>query len=370
MGLNRKLNSEGIRHANADSKTHAIHVLERQKRRGVNWIAEDAQVDNPANEFRLRSDGLGLGNGIYFTGFGADEKPAEGREFENHLSAVNWARRWNFAQMKRGDKIATVRRKRASPACREMVVNLSPWQMHFLNDELRRWEAMGVSAPKRKEMLLAFLEPLRAAVVSDFADATGLDVPGSYLHLDSTRVHVGVIYSQIGADNKVLAKNPQCIGAFTVASHRAAQVGVQPGNAWLADNLKRFAERNGEEAEPVDSRMHRILDEQFCKQVGQMAKVDPTAPKRYEQAKEYYRTWKAKRRHEAVIGSASAQRIGWSVLQMAMPLFPPQLRTAISICRTAVQAFRVLSVALDAMNANAGESTPNPQISKAITQPH
>lgn len=369
MGLNRKLDAEGVRHANADSKTHALHVLGRQKRRDVNWIAEDAQAENPANEFRLRSDGLGLGNGIYYVGFGTSERPAEGKEFERHLSAINWDRRFQFAQMKRGDKVATVRRKRTSPACREMVVNLSPWQMQFINDELQRWEVMGVSVEKRKEMLLAFLEPLRAAVVSDFAASTGLDVPGSYLHLDSTRVHVGVIYSVVGADNKMLGKNPPCIGAYTVASCRAAQVGVQPSNAWLANNLKRFGERHGVDAEPVDLRVHRILDEQFTRQVDQMAKVDPTASKRYEQAKEYYRNWKAKRRHEVVMRSATAQRIGWSVLQMAMPLFPPQVRTAISICRTAVQAFRVLSVAIEAAQSSARDTAPAPQISKVLAQP-
>ena len=278
---------------------------------------------------------------------------------------MNWSRRWNFAAMKRGEKVATVRRKRSSPACREMVINMSPWQMTMLNGELQRWEEMGIPADKRKEMLLAFLEPMRSAVVSDFSASTGMDVPGSYVHLDSTRVHFGVIYTPVGADNKMLGKNPPCVGAFTVASCRAAQVGVQPGNAWLADNLKRFGERHGD-VEPADLRMHRILDEQFDKQIGQMAAVDPTAPKRYQKAKEHYRAWKAKRRHDVVMRSAMAQRIGWNVLQMSMPLLPPQVRSAISICRTAVQAFRVLSIALDAVQSTSKDAIPAPQISKVL----
>jgi hypothetical protein len=328
------------------------------------------QPDNPASEFSLRSAGLELGNGIYFVGFGANEKPAEGKEFEDHLSAVNWKRSWNYAQMKRGDKISTVRRKRTSPACREMVINMSPWQMVMLNGELQRWEEMGIHPEKRKEMLLAFLEPLRSAVVSDFAASTGMDVLGTYIHLDSTRVHCAVIFTSVGADNKMLGKNPPCIGAYTVASCRAAQVGVQPSNAWLADNLKRFEERHGVGVEPADLRAHRILDEQFDKLIAGMAKVDPTAAKRYEKAKEHYRAWKAKRRHDVVMRSATAQRIGWDVLQMAMPLFPPQVRTAISICRSAIQAFRVLSVALAACKADARESAPSPQLSKVINPQH
>jgi hypothetical protein len=369
MGLQRKLNSEGIRHSNADSLTHANHVRERSKRRGVDWYAEDVQGENPAAEFGLRSDGLGLGNGVYFVDVGANEKPASGKDFEAHLAAVNWARRWNFAAMKRGDKVATVRRKRTSPACREMVINMAPWQMTMLNGELQRWEEMGIPPEKRKEMLLAFLEPLRSAVVSDFAASTGMDVLGSYIHLDSTRVHFGVIHTPVGVDNKLLGKNPPCIGAYTVASCRAAQVGVQPSNAWLADNLKRFEERHGAGVEPADLRMHRILDEQFDKMVAGMSKVDPTAPQRYQKAKEHYRAWKAKRRHDVVMRSATAQRIGWDVLQMAMPLFPPQVRAAIGICRTAVQAFRVLSAAVEAGKTNSEESAPTPQISKVLVKP-
>lgn len=372
MGLQRKLNSEGIKHSNADSLTHLRHVRERSKRRGhgVDWYADDVQPDNPAAEFRLRSEGLELTNGMYFVGVGKTEKQVDGKVFENHLSAVNWSRRWNFASMKRGDKVATVRRKRTSPACREMVINMSPWQMTMLNGELQRWEEMGIHPEKRKEMLLAFLEPLRSAVVSDFAASTGMDVPASYIHLDSTRVHFGVIFTSISADNKMLGKNPPCIGAYTVASCRAAQVGVQPSNAWLTDNLKRFGERHGVGVEPTDLRMHRILDEQFDKLIAGMATVDPTAAKRYEKAKEHYRAWKAKRRNDVVMRSATAQRIGWDVLQMTMPLFPPQVRTALSVCRTAVQAFRVLSVALNAVKTDAGESTPSPQISKVINHPN
>ncbi len=372
MGLQRKLNSEGIRHSNADSATHLSHVRERSKRRGrgVDWYADDVQPDNPAAEFRLRSEGLELSNGMYFVGVGVNEKPASGKDFENHLAAVNWSRRWNFATMKRGDKVATVRRKRTSPACREMVVNMSPWQMTMLNGELQRWEEMGIPPEKRKEMLLAFLEPLRSAVVSDFAASTGMDVPGSYIHLDSTRVHFGVIHTPVGVDNKMLGKNPPCIGAYTVASCRAAQVGVPSSNAWLADNLKRFGERHGVGVEPADLRMHRILDEQFDKLIAGMATVDPTAPQRYQKAKEHYSAWKAKRRHDVVMRSATAQRIGWDVLQISMPLFPPQVRAAISICRTAVQAFRVLSVAVQAVQSKAKDSAPAPQISKVLVQPN
>jgi len=91
MGLSRHLDSGGIAHANADSQTHARHVRQRSAQRALSWLPE-AVEDNPAQEFRLKTDGLNLGQGAYWTGFGDAESSVSGQVFQDHCNAINWAR--------------------------------------------------------------------------------------------------------------------------------------------------------------------------------------------------------------------------------------------------------------------------------------
>jgi len=336
----------------------------------VEWIADAVPPENPSAEFALQADGLALGNGRYFVGSGDSEKQVEGAEFERHLSSVNWDRRWNYAAMKRGEKVCKVRRKRTTPACGEIVTNLAPWQMQFLNGELRRWEQAEIPKEKRAEMLLAFLAPLRSAVVAEFASATGLEIPASYLHFDSNKVHAGVIYSHINKDNQLVGvKYLRTIGPWSVAVSRATELGAaDPADGRLRDNLERFAKRHGADTEPLDLRLHRVLDREFEKLV---AGMDDDAGHRYEEAKEYYKTWKTKNRREAAFRSSSSQRIAWQTVRLLTPLFPPPVRAAVSLARTAVQVFRVLSVALDAASdSSSSGSSPQknrqPEIEKIL----
>ena len=364
MSLRRQLNSAGIAHSNADSKLHDDHVKQRKQAREISWIPEPAP-ENPAEEFKLQVGDMPLGKGFYFTGIGNSETPVDGATFEKHLSAINWERRWNYASMKRGEKVSMVRRKRTSPACGEFVVNLSPWEMTFLNGELKRWEVAGLSPEKRKEMLEAFLTPLRKTVVEEFYKYTDWEVVGSYLHLDSNKIHVGVIHSRVNAENK-LTGSPylKTIGPWSCAQNRISEVGASdPADTRLKQNLERFSSRHGKDVQPLDMKLHGQLDREFEKLVKVM---DEDAGKRYEAAKEHYREWKKKARRDAVTRSPSSQKIAMGVLRHLLPLLPPQVRAAVLISRTALQAFGVVNAALDAINHPPQTQQPTNEIHKIL----
>ncbi len=363
MSLRRKLSLEGIAHSNADSATHARHVRQRRQQREVEWIPEVISGDNPAAEFRLQAGDLSIGKGLYFVGSGESEKQVAGPDFERHLAAINWERRWNYAPMRRGDKVCTVRRQRKSPACGEIVTNLSPWEMNFLNGELARWEKAGIPSDQRKDMLFSFLSSLRTEVVNEFVAATRFEVPGSYAHLDSNKVHFGIINTRVTGKNEFVEGSDRylrTIGPWSVSMARIAGLGAaDPADNRLRQNLERFGERHGSGVEPLDMRLHRVMDLKFDELV---AGMDADAGKRYEAAKQYYRDWKVKARRESAMRSPGSQRIAWEVLRTVTPLFPPQVRAAIGIARTALQAFQVVTAAIDAMSP----PPPPPQKSKTL----
>ena len=364
MSLRRQLNADGIAHSNADSKLHGDHVKQRKQAREISWIPEPAS-ENPAEEFKLQVGDMPLGKGFYFTGFENTETPVDGAIFEKHLSAINWQRRWNYASMKRGEKTSMVRRKRTTPACGEFIVNLSPWEMTFLNGELKRWEVAGLPPEKRKEMLEAFLSPLRESVVKEFSDSTGWEVVGSYLHLDSNKVHVGVIHSRVNAENK-LSGSPylKTIGPWSCAQHRISEVGASdPADNRLKQNLEKFSKRHGDKVQPLDMKLHGLLDREFEKLVMVM---DEEAEQRYEASKEHYREWKKKARRDAVTRSPASEKIAMGVLRYLLPLLPPQVRAAVLISRTALQAFGVVNAALDAINPPPQTQQPTNEIHKIL----
>ncbi|MEI6714252.1 MAG: hypothetical protein WCO60_10900 [Verrucomicrobiota bacterium] len=363
MGLRRSLNADGIRHANADSATHARHVRERREKRMVEWIPEAASETNPSEIFKLRADDLGLGKGLYFVGVGCEELEATGPEFEKHLSSVNWNRRWNYAQMKRGEKVSTVRRKRSQPAVNENVTNLSPWQMTFINRQLEVWENAGVVPEERKELLFAWLEPLRQVVVEEFQKDTGWDVLGSYIHLDSNKIHFGVIYSRVGVDNTLVGKK-YCpsVGPWSVAQVRVHALGAgDPADTRLRQNLEKFRARHGQDTIPLDVRLHSVVDAKFEEQVSELTDGET----RFAEAKQHYREWKTKARRDSVVRSPGAERIGWEVLRLVSPLFPPPVQATIRLARTAYQAFQVVSTALDSISTI---TQPQPTKTHEITK--
>lgn len=368
MSLSRHLNHEGVKHADADSATHAKHVRQRRKMSGVEWYAEEVETENAALVFKLKADGLNLGQGAYWIGVDITEKSAHGKEFQAHCNSINWERRSNHAEMTRKGKKCKVRRKRNTPACEEFVVNFAPWQMRFINGELARWEAAGISAEKRKEMLLALVDEIRRDVVADFKTRTGRDCVASYAHFDSNKIHIGIVHSRVGPDNNLVGeKRLGTVGPWSTAQNRIAKLGlVDAGDSRLAENLEKFRSRFGVDRQPLDIALHDLMDEKFTKMVDEMG---ADAVKRYDASKDYYKEWKLKNRREAAFRTAGSQRIAWHTLRLISPLLPPQLRAALSIARTCVQAFQVVGVALDAISSQSAsqpQKQPQPQLSKLL----
>lgn len=358
MSLRRHLNAEGVKHADADSLTHSRHQRQRQEQRALEWIPESA-AENPAQEFKLNADELSLSQGLYCIGYGAEELHASGEAFQAHCNSVNWSRRWNSAPMKRGDKMSTVRRKRSSPACEELVVNLSPWQMKFINRELELWKEAGLSPEERRPLLLGWIQELRKDVVKEFKEATGRDVIGSYIHLDSNKVHLGVIHSRVGADNSLVGeKSLGTVGPWSTAQNRISKLGLlDAGDKRLQENLEKFGSRFGSRV-PLDIRLHDTLDARFDELV---ARLGQDAGKRYEASIEYYRSWKIKTRREAVNHSPASQRVVFQTLRLVAPLLPAPIRSALALSRTATQAISVIGTAVDALGPSLSSPTHHPQ---------
>lgn len=369
MSLSRHLNREGISHADADSAVHRRHVRQRTKLKKLEWVGEPV-VESDAAEFRLKTEGLSLTKGLYWVGFGETEKSASGPEFQDHCAAINWKRSWNFAQMTRGAKQSQVRRKRSAPAAEEFVINLSPLQMRFINLELARWEEAGIPPEKRKEMLTTMLDEIRCDLVAEFKTASSRDVVASYIHLDSSKIHFGIIQSRVGPENQLVGEaRLGTVGPWSVGQSRLAKLGmVEAGDGRLDENLERFHKRFGEDRVPLDLRLHDHLDERFSKLV---TKMGEDAEKRLETATEYYRSWKIKNRRDAALRSPSSQRVALQTVRLITPLLPPQVRTALSVVRTAVQVFQILGTALDAASSSSSSSsspqkTRNPEITKIL----
>ena len=368
MSLSRHLNKDGIGHADADSATHAKHVRQRRQMNGVEWFAEEVATENSAVEFKLKSADLNLGQGAYWVGAGDTEKSAQGVEFQAHCNSVNWSRRWNNAEMNRNGKKCKVRRKRNAPACEEFVTNFAPWQMRFINEELSLWEKAAVPPEKRREMLVALVDEIRSDLVTAFKLATGRDVVASYIHWDSNKVHVGIVHSRVGPENNLVGeKRLGTVGPWSTAQNRLSKLGlVDAGDSRLAENLEKFHSRFGNNRQPLDITLHNLMDENFSKKV---AGMDASAGKRFEASKVYYKEWKLKSRREAAFRTAGSQRIAWQTLRLITPLLPPQVRTALSIARTCVQAFQVVGVALDAVTSPSAPQTSKdqqPEIQKIL----
>jgi hypothetical protein len=299
--------------------------------------------DHPALEFKLRADGLELGQGSYWTGCGEKEEPASGEAFQSHCNGINWARRWNHAQMTRNGKKCKVRRLRHAPACEEFVVNFSPWEMKFLNSELVRWEAAGISPDRRSEMLAALTGELRREVVTEFR-VTQRDVVASYIHWDSNKIHIGVIHSRVGPANDLVGqKRLGTVGPWSTAQNRLSKLGLlDAGDQRLKDNLDRFRTRFGADRQPLDIALHDLLDDKFS---GLVDAMGDGAQDRFAEAVDYYKAWKLKARREAVFRTPSSQ----------------------AIARTCIQAFEIVSASIDALSPPAAPvSTKNLQPQLAI----
>jgi hypothetical protein len=345
LSLRRHLDREAIAHSNADSNTHARHVSRRKVDKQISWIAEPADQAG-AEVFAFKPESVGLGQGKYYQGHGAEEREVTGPGFESHLASTNWQRRWNHAEMKRGDKIALTKRIRSQDACEEFVVNLSPWQNHCLVTTLKQLDESGVPRKKQKELVEVIAGDIRGEVVREFSRISGRDVIGSYIHFDSSKIHVGVIHSRVGKDNHLIGeKYLRTIGPWSVAQSRIARLGlVDKSDTRLQENLQRFATRHGKDRKPLDLHLHEVADEQFAKAIKALG---AQAEARFEASKDFYKDWKKNQRQTAILQSPAIQRVAWQVLRIVTPLLPPPVRTALAVTRTAGQALSVISVALE-----------------------
>jgi hypothetical protein len=345
VSLRRHLNREAIAHSNADSATHARHVARRKVDKQISWIAEPADQAG-AEVFAFKPESVGLGQGKYFQGCGNEEREVTGPGFEAHLASVNWKRRWNFAPMKRGDKVVETRRIRSHDACEECVVNLSPWQNRFITATLKQLDESGVPKAKQQQLVEVLVGGIRKKVVSEFSRISGRDVIGSYLHYDSSKIHFGVIHARVGKDNRLVGeKYLRTIGPWSVAQSRIAKLGLlDKSDTRLEENLQRFHSRHGRDRKPLDLHLHEVVDEEFAKAV---MSLGPQAEARFEASKDFYRRWKKNQRESAILHSPATQRVAWQILRIVTPLLPPQVRIALAVTRTAGQALSIISTALE-----------------------
>lgn len=351
MGLRRSLTLDGIRHANADSSTHARHVRERKERRSINWIPQANDVEDSAAIFKLRADGLALGNGRYFLG----DHEVDGVEFETGLAKINRERNWQLGSISRSGTTRNVRRKRSTPALGEVVVNLSPWQMGLINQYLKEWEDQGIGPEDRRKLLEVWLEPIREAVLSNFRERAGREIVGSYWHYDSNKVHLGIINTRVRADHTLVGiKSLRTIGPWTVAQSRIYQIGAgDAGDKRLQENLERFRQRHGEM--PLDLDLHQTLDSVFARQVQTIG-----AEAKYEQAKSEYREWKDRQR-ERLLPRHNSEEMLWIAMRLITPLLPPEVRTAIRVCRSTYELFGTIQNVVKAHEQRAPDlSKPSP----------
>lgn len=355
MALQRSLTIDGIRHANADSSTHARHVRERKERKGINWIPQAIDSEDPAAVFKLRADDLELGNGRYFLGALGSDREVNGQEFESELAKINRERSWQLGSMSRNGKARPVRRKRSAPAIGEVVVNLSPWQMGLINRYIKEWEDQGIGSADRRALLEAWLEPMRGEVLSHFRERTGREIVGSYWHYDSNKVHLGIINTRVRADHTLVGtKSLRTIGPWSVAQSRIYQIGAgDAGDKRLQENLERFRQRHGEM--PLDIDLHQTLDSVFDRQVQAIG-----AEVKYEQAKSEYMEWKERQR-ERLLPRHNSEEMLWIAMRLITPLLPPEVRTAIRVCRSTYELFGTIQNVVKAHEQRAPDlSKPSP----------
>lgn len=364
MSLSRHLSRRGIAHANADSPTHASDVTRRAKMRQVHWIPE-ATEESSATEFKLRAPGLGLGKGLYWTVDGESIAEVDGKGLESHCNAINWQRRWYTARMKRGDKVSRVRRKRKAAACEEVVANLHPAQMHFINNLLDSWSKQGVSPEERRLRFDKMCLSLRDSVLEQHREsAPGFEAVACYLHLDSNKLHFGIIASAVDGNNELTGKRPPSVGAWTVGAWRLSSLGIDRGeNRWLKENIEKFRSRHGAKALPYDLALHKAIDSKFDRLVREMG---PDAVRSYSASCEYYAKWKSKERGLSLSRTPSSSQVVWKILFLVRPLLPPPVRTALDASRSLAVAVQIIQKAVAETTSCSG-STPTQTPSRQTT---
>ncbi|MEI6715791.1 MAG: hypothetical protein WCO60_18715 [Verrucomicrobiota bacterium] len=241
-------------------------------------------------------------------------------------------------------------------------MNLAPWQMSFVNRELELWEQANILPETRKAMLLGMLDSIRQSVVDEFHQATEWDIVGSYIHLDSNKIHFGVVHSRVSHENELIGeKYLRTVGPWSVAQGRIHRVGASdPGDLRLRHNLEKFGKRHGEGTVPLDVRLHSVADTRFDELVSSLGE---DAGQRFDLAKSEYREWK-KCQRDAFVRYPGAQRGAWDVLRMVTPLLPVQVQMALRMARTAMEAFNVIKTSIEAISGVSRSENTEPQLTK------
>ncbi len=324
MGLRRKLGSRSaIAHANADSKAHQRHACQQQKRRNVEWEAVEPVCDYPSAKeiFGLDLEKLGLPAGECFIPCGRSGAlcAVDGVSFEHHLTRLSRILSWNW-EIKKNKAGSNSRRKRSrKKPLGEFVINLTPAQNLFLSK-------LGHETLIRQR-ILSLIQPL----VDEFKTASGRSVYGVTVHFDSSKVHINLYESRVSRRHRLVGKKGlQTLGAWSVGQYRLRKLGgaSDKGCEILEANLERFKIRHGDSAEPLDIRLHRVLDEQFERTL-----TDDERQCLRDCEREYVQ-WKVRQYRHVSARRMDAEQLALEALQLLLRFLPPELQRAIAAART------------------------------------
>ncbi|MDQ3511987.1 MAG: hypothetical protein M3414_09980, partial [Pseudomonadota bacterium] len=124
----------------------------------------------------------------------------------------------------------------------------------------------------------------------------------------------------------------------------------------LRENVEKFKSRHGEHAEPLDIALHEALDASFDAVVCGMGAA---AVEQFGKAKDHYAKWKVTNRRQSVVRSSTSATVAYETLRLLLPLLSPHARTAISITRTGIEAFKVVNSFLNAAQPTSAISGPS-----------
>ncbi|MBU3665182.1 MAG: hypothetical protein FGM15_04795 [Chthoniobacterales bacterium] len=339
MSLRRRLKSRaGEKHCNASSKTHAAHVYARKQSRYTAWIPASIPsiADEAAAEFGLDYESLGLPRGECFWEVDGSLRLLSGEDFERQLASARdefgWF--WQSRKLKSGRDSRT-RRKRPHPV-QEVTVSLSPAQSLFLRD---------MNAADIASKLYGLLPRL----AEDLTDQTGWKLLGASIHYDSSRPHFNFYITRVGDDHYLHGRQRLgTLGPWAVGEWRLAKLGAgtYAGNRILQENLANFALRHGPSAEPLDLRLHRLLDDSFKRD------LNKNEMGRFEKCEAKHAKWKKAQIAKILREWIGRERVAWQLLSLCGPHLRPYARAAI-------QGVEVMAKVMDILKNLPAEESSN-----------
>ena len=330
MSLLRKLKSYASeKHCNAESDVHARHVAIRKKKRQISWVPLPKEDVIDSSIFALNLKELGLKKGEAFCHFAAGIREIEGKELEALLAGVRRKKSFYFQTRKlKSGELSKSRRKRPNPLS-ELTVSLSPAQSLFLQK---------LSESEIRQKMRGLIPGLSAALV----DATGWCLEASSIHYDGSRPHLNFYITRVKDDNTLTgAPRLRTLGPWSVGQWRLFKIGAgdEFGNQRLKDNLENFIERHGEGIEPLDLKLHRLLDEAFKSDLSASEQL------RLEKCQEQHANWKTSQRVMFTRKKNGVEQLGWSVFYAAYPHFCPAMQAALKGVQVLTTIIRILQKA-------------------------